>query len=496
MPWAPFFVGDVIKFRGMEKLSLKQRVIRGGFWAFAARIVSRAFSFLRLIVLARLLIPEDFGLMGVALLSLSTLETFSETGFNQALIQKQPLSQKDLDTSWTISVIRGLVLFLVLFFAAPFLALFFSSPQAESVVRLIAFGLLFNGLVNSGIIFFQKEIDFKKQFYYQFSGDLVDLLVAIGLALWWGSVWALVFGFLAGSLTRLVFSYLIHSYRPSFRIDKQRAKELFQFGKWIFVANLIVFFLTQGDDAFVGKFLGITALGFYQLAFRLSNLPATEITHVISQVTFPAYSKLQKNINQFRQAYLRTLSLVSLIAFPLAIGLFILAPEIVKLLLGEKWLPIIPVLRVLSLFGIIRAITGVGGSVILAAGKPQLITYVTSIQLAIMAILIYPFARRWDIFGVGLVVFLVSLISLPAQSLVIKQVELSWGKWLKSLSSPVFASMLMALILLIVKFFLGAPSFISLLLLVLLGIITYSGLVFSLDRDQLLTFIRVLKKEL
>ena len=478
----------------MEELSLRQKVIRGGFWAFIARIATRILSFLRLIVLARLLMPEDFGLMGIALLSLSTLETFSETGFNQALIQKKQISRKDLDTTWTISIIRGLVLFLVLFLAAPYLAAFFNSSQAELIIRLMAFGLLLNGLVNSGIIFFQKEIDFKKQFLYQFSGELANFLVVVGLALWWRNVWALVLGFLAGALVKLIFSYLVCSYRPSLRIDKQKAKGLFQFGKWIFAANLIVFFLTQGDDAFVGKFLGITTLGFYQLAFRLSNLPATEITHVISRVTFPAYSKLQKNISQFKEAYLNTLFLVSLITFPLTIGLLIFAPEIVRILLGEKWLPIIPILRILSLFGLIRAITGVGGSVLLAAGKPQLIAYVTSVQLLLMAILIYPLSVRWDVIGVSLTVLLVSLISLPAQSLIIKQVKLGWGEWLRTLKPSIAASVLMGFVLLIIKNFLTTVSLISLMSLIILGMVVYSGIVFSLARNQVLSFVRLMKK--
>lgn len=477
----------------MAEASLKQKAIRGGFWVFLARIVSRAFSFFRLLILARFLAPEDFGLMGIALLSLSTLETFSETGFSQALIQKEATNKRDLDVTWSVSVIRGLILFLALFLFAPYLAVFFQSPQAELVIKLIAFGVFLEGLVNSGIISWQKEIDFKKQFFYQLSGDLTGFLVAIGLAVWWGNVWALVFSFLAGVLVKLIFSYLLQPYRPRWRWDFQKNKELFQFGKWIFLSNIILFFLTQGDDAFVGKFLGVAALGFYQVAYRLSNLPATEITHVVSQVTFPTYSKLHKNLDQFRKAYLNTLSLVSYLAFPLAIGLFILAPEMVRFLLGEKWLVIIPILRILSLFGIVRAITGVGGSVILAVAKPHLVTYMTSIQLFLMVILIYPFSARWGLVGVSGVVFLVSLISLPAQYLIIKQVKVSWGKWLRVLSSPLMAAVLMALSLLIIKSFFGVNSLVNFFLLIFVGGIVYLGSLILLARKHLVIIVETLK---
>ena len=149
----------------------------------------------------------------------------------------------------------------------------------------------------------------------------------------------------------------------------------------------------------------------------------------------------------------------------------------------------------MSLFGIIRAITGVGGSVILAAGKPQLIAYVTSIQLAIMAGLIYPFSVRWNITGVSLIVFLVSLISLPAQYLIIKQVKLGWGKWLKTLSPPVIASVLMALVLMVLKYFLRTTSLVSLMFLIFLGMVIYSGLLYGLAKKRLIAFKGVLEKQ-
>jgi len=288
---------------------LSNRVIKGGLWVFALRILNRGLGFMRTLVLARLLAPEDFGLLGIAMLSISTLETFSQSGFQAALIQKKENVESYLDTAWTVSAVRGIALFLILFLSAPVIASFFNSPEANLVIRVVALSTLLSGLRNIGIVFFQKELEFNKQFSYEFSATLVDLTVAITLAFILKNVWALVWGGLAANLTRLLMSYVLHGYRPRVRFEKEKFQELFGFGKWVLASSIIIFLITQGDDIFVGKMLGVTTLGLYQLAYLISNLPATEITHVISQVSFPAYSKLQDDISKLREAYLRVLQL-------------------------------------------------------------------------------------------------------------------------------------------------------------------------------------------
>ena len=145
---------------------LSKRVIRGGVWVLALRILNRSLGFIRTIILARLLAPADFGLLGIAMLSISTLETFSQTGFQTALIQKKDNIESYLDTAWTVSAIRGLLLFLILFLSAPIIAEFFNSPQAVLIIRVVALSTLLSGLRNIGVVYFQKELEFKKQFLY------------------------------------------------------------------------------------------------------------------------------------------------------------------------------------------------------------------------------------------------------------------------------------------------------------------------------------------
>jgi O-antigen/teichoic acid export membrane protein len=186
-----------------ESVSLSKKVVQGGLWIFALRILNRGLGFIRTIVLVRLLAPEDFGLLGIGMLSIATIETFSQTGFSHALIQKRENIDSYLDTAWTFSAIRSIVLFLILFVSAPLIAKFFNSNQAASVIRVIAFSTLITGFRNIGVLFFFKKLEFSKQFIYELSGTLFDLSVAITLAFMLRNVWALIWGGLAGNLIRL-----------------------------------------------------------------------------------------------------------------------------------------------------------------------------------------------------------------------------------------------------------------------------------------------------
>jgi len=174
----------------------------------------------------------------------------------------------------------------------------------------------------------------------------------------------------------------------------------------------LIFLLVQGDDIFVGKLLGVTALGFYQLAYRISNMPATEITHVISQITFPAYSKLQDNIPKLRKAYLEVLQVTAFLSFPIAGLIFVLAPDFTRIFLGVKWMPMVPAMQVLAIFGVTRSIGATMGPILYSVGKPKIQTKISSIQLIVMAVIIYPLTSQWGILGASLAVVIPNLLAL------------------------------------------------------------------------------------
>ena len=462
--------------------SLSQRVVKGGAWVFALRTVNRGLGLIRLVILARILAPADFGLMGIALLAMATLDTFSQTGFDAALIQKKEDVESYLNSAWTITIIRGIVLFVLLYLVAPYVATFFKSPEAKPIIQVIGLAILFQAFTNIGIIYFQKELEFNKQFTYQLSGTLADFIVSVSAALILRSVWALVFGLLAGNFVRFIVSYLIHSYRPHLSSDLGKAKELFGFGKWVLGSSILIFLITQGDDIFVGKLLGITALGFYQLAYRLSNMPATEITHVISQVTFPAYSKLQGDIPRLREAYLKVLQLTAFLSFPIAGLIFVLAPDFTTIFLGEKWMPMVPAMQVLVFAGLVRSIAATAGPIFHSVGKPKIDTKLQVIRLSVLALLIYPFTNKWGITGTSFVVFLSIFVSNIGFSLMaIKITKCGIGNFAKTIIFPLVNVTIIILFILLLKTTMDV-EILEFIIFVIIGVLTYLFIAYLSDR--------------
>jgi len=462
--------------------TLSQKVVKGGFWVFFLRIVNRGFSLVRLIILARLLSPSDFGLMGIALLTMSTLETFSQTGFQTALIQKKEDIKSYLNSAWTVLILRGFILFVILYFIAPYAAIFFDAPEAKPIIQVIGFAILLRAFTNIGVIYFQKELEFNREFIYQFSGTIADFIVAISAVLILKNVWALVLGLLAGNIIRCLVSYLIHPCRPRFNFNLEKIKELFGFGKWIMGSSILIFLLTQGDDIFVGKLLGTIALGFYQLAYRISNMPATEITHVISQVTFPTYSKLQDNIPKLREAYLKVLQFTAFLSFPIAGLIFILAPDFTRIFLGEKWMSMVPAMQALCIFGVTRAVNATIGSIFQGIGKPNIITFGAGLQLIILVIIIYPLTNKWGILGTSLAVVIPNvLVMFYLSEKLVNIMNYRLANFIRSLLPPIIGGATMCIVMLSFQIWTDG-SLISFLFSILLGFSVYLIVIYKIDK--------------
>ncbi len=457
------------------------RSIRGGLWVFTAQVIGKGFGIVRLIILARLLAPEDFGIMGIAMLAIATLETFSKTGIEAALIQRKDNIKPFLDAAWTFLVIRGFIIFLLLFFSAPLVAIFFNSPPAASIIRFLGFYALFKAFTNIGVIYLEKELEFKKQFFFQVSGTLADMIVSIVLSILLKNVWALVFGLLAGQITLLCVSYIIHPLRPRFSFKLKQVKELLSYGKWILGSSILGFFITRGDDIVVGKMLNPTTLGFYQMAFRLSNLPTTEITQVISRVTFAAYSKIQDNASRLRNAVTRTLRLVSFISVPMGGGMFILAAEMTRVFLGEKWLPIVPAFELLCFVGVVRSITANFGSILNSQGRPDIQARASLLNMITLGLSIYHLVKHFGMMGAVYSRMGNFLSQFYVWPYVLRILQMSLKEMLKTFSLPFISTLVMVFSISMAKNIFYQVNLLNLLSLLAVGLLVYFPVLFLLD---------------
>ena len=474
--------------------STEEQAVRSGIWAAGINVGDRVLQLLKIVVLARLLSPTAFGLLGIGLLTLAALNQFSRLGFDQALVQR-PEEDVDeyLNTAWVMKIARGLLLAVLAFALAPHLAAFFGEPRAEPVIRVLGVSPLLLGLQNPAVVYFQKNLDFHREFVYRIGGRLVDLVVAVAFVLVYRNVWALVAGLLASKATMVLLSYAIHQYRPRVSFDPEYGREMFGFGKWLFASGVLVFLYGQGDDAFVGWFFGATALGFYQIAYRFSNAPASEITGVISRVAFPALSKVQDDVDRLREGYFRSVQMSAVVGFPVAAGIVAVAPQFVGAVLGTEWEPIVPLMQLLAVWGGIRAFGANVGAVFKSVGRPDFDTKLQAVKVAIIAVLIYPAAEQFGVLGVAYVIvgntFVIQPISIY---LVLSVVEGSLSRLLSLVVYPLAGSALMAgVVVLIDTYVFDGTGVIELSVLVAAGVVSYVVVMLTFERSTDCEFVGI-----
>jgi PST family polysaccharide transporter len=322
----------------------------GAAWMIIMRLCIRGLGFVSMIILARLLVPEDFGLIALATVISYTVEVFSEFNFDVWLIRKPDAERKDYDTVWSMSVVRGFVLGVLLFLVAPLGAVVFKDPRLESIIHVLALATAIYGFANVGVIDFRKNLEFSQDFRFMVSVRVLTFFITITCAFALRSYWALVIGILSERILHVILSYYLHPYRPKLALDSWR--EAFHFSKWLVVSNLLNFVYIRSDTISLGRFANPSELGLYTVAYEIANLATTELVAPIRRAVFPGYSKLAETEEGLQKGFIDVLALTLILASPLAIGIALCADPIVRLLLGDRWLASIPLIQILSIYGL------------------------------------------------------------------------------------------------------------------------------------------------
>ncbi len=389
------------------------QVLRAGFWTALIRSGLRLVGFARNVILARLLAPDDFGLFGIALVILSIIERFSDTGLKSALVQKKADIHDHMDTAFTVQAVRGAVLALLLLLSAPYVAQFFDEPRATPFVQLLAATVFLRGIRSMGLILYTRELEVRRQNLHRVASDVVELAVSIVAAILLQNAWALMIGMLAGNVISVVVSYRVHPYRPRLHFRLDYARELGRYGRWVFLNNILFFLAYRGDNLVIGKFLGAPALGIYLLAYSISEVATREFSQMVTHVAFPAYSRIQGELQRLQRAYATAIELVASVTLPAAVVLWLLAEPLTLALLGVRWLEVASVLPLLAFAGVIRTLVSNGSAAFKAVGRPDRSLLVSVVGVVATYAAIFPLMNRFGLVGVGMAVLLGQLASLP-----------------------------------------------------------------------------------
>lgn len=382
-------------------MSLKKQTFKGIKWTSVSTISTTVLQILQIAVLARFLTAEDFGLMALVQVLLGLSLIVVDAGISNAIIHKKEISHVQLSSLYWLTVGCGILLFGAMFATAPWIAVYYNQPMLGELIRIMSFSFLVLPLGQQYRFLLQKQFCFNVIAKVEVVASLASFVLAVVLAYLNFGVYSLVYSaFLRVVLVSLLFFVRgLRIHRPSFILRFGDIKEFIRFGLFQVGENFINYFNTQLDIIIIGKLLGANVLGVYSLAKTLVMRPAQVINPIITRVTFPVMASVQSRIRALKVIYLKTIKYVSLINFPVYVLMAVFAKETVLILFGPAWLEAVPILRILSVFGLVRATGNPVGSLLLAKGRADLGFYWNLALFFIIPITVY-LASGYGIIGV------------------------------------------------------------------------------------------------
>ncbi|HEX6198807.1 MAG TPA: lipopolysaccharide biosynthesis protein [Thermoanaerobaculia bacterium] len=356
----------------------------GVIWAFAASALSRLAWLAALAVLARLLAPEEFGLFAFGLVFLTFVETVGDLGTSSALIHWPRRPEDAAHVTFYANLVMGVLWFALAQLAAPWVAEFFRNPEGEPVIRVLAVSFLVRALGNTHDALCQKELRFKARLVPETALTVGKGLLAVALAFAGFGVWALVWGQLAGLVFQAAALWWIVPWRPGGRFPRDLVRPMLLYGRGIIAVNVLAAVVHHADLVVVGRMLGTTALGFYQMATKVPEVTVTLAVWVVGRVLFATFSRVHAEGRGLARGFLAAVRYVSLLTVPMAAGLFLVAEPLVRTVFGEPWLPAVPILRALAVYVGLRSVGSHAGDVLKATGRTGLLAWLAVGKAAVL----------------------------------------------------------------------------------------------------------------
>ena len=473
--------------------SLKKDTAKGFAWATLEKVQSYVIQFLIGIVIARILSPDDFGVVGMLAIFMSISTTLLGSGFTSALIRKQDRTDVDYCTAFYFNIVIGAILYGVLFFAAPWISKFYSTPILIPVTRVYCISVFINSLTIVQTAKLNIDLNFKIQSLISLITTILTGIIGIYLAYKNFGVWALVFQSLGSSIVRCILIWWLAKWRPRLTFSMESFKDLFGFGSKLLVSSIINTIYTNVYTLIIGKVFSPAAVGFFNRANQFAVLPSQITTEIITKVAYPVLSRLQKERDKLLRAYSMILTIPLTLLFPMLVGLAILAEPLVLVLLGEKWLPCVPYLQVLCLGYVFSPLTHINLNLLYVEGRSDLVLKLELIKKPIaFAILIasIPLGITWMIIGKACYEFIAFVFNCYYTG---KILNYGFFKQIKQILPIALRSSLMGIIVYLSTMLVDVNVF-KLLVGIIIGIISYLFLCIIMHDKTYLFLVREFKK--
>lgn len=455
-----------------DNIGTLKKSIEGGKWMFLDTFFQKLITFLSFLILARLLTPEDFGILAILLIIPDFLTLITTTGIETALIQKKEDPEPYLNPIWTFNIIKSIGAFILIFFLAPVIARFFQKEGIVLAIQLSGIFVLIPGISNVAKIFFTKEIDFKKIFIRDVASSIIYSVISVILAIFLKSFWPLFFGILASRLSDAITSYMLHKFRPKLNFNFKPLFNLINFSKWIYWQNMVSRISSAVENFLIAKMTSAVSVGLYTRAKSLAVIPISPFYNIITKVTFPAYSRLQNSYEKIRDGFLKSLDILFFVSIPFSFLMLEAGHQIILIVLGNKWVEMDLVLKILVVAIAINAFFITAMPILNAIGKPKTKFFIELANLLISSlsfIVLIPFyGIIGAAFGALITSVIISIISLQKISRIL---NIKIFNIIRKISIPLFTSAITLIVgKLILNFLEPISNTIFMILIIFLGI--------------------------
>ncbi|MGL5414435.1 MAG: lipopolysaccharide biosynthesis protein [Clostridium sp.] len=454
---------------------LKKKTVGGLVWTFSDLIVNQGLQFVIQIILARLLLPEEFGLIGMITIFIAVSNSIVDSGFSNALIREKEVTQIDYSTVFYFNLATSVILYLILYFISPSVGYFFGEPQLSKVLRILAIVLIINsfGLIQRTIM--TRNLEFKLQMIINMVASVGSGIIAITLAFMGFGIWSLVFRMVILQGVQAIMLCMINRWLPSLVFSIESFKRLFGFGWKLLVSGLIDTIYNNLYYVIIGKVYSPTDLGYYTNAQKLRDVASNSVSVAVQKVTYPVLSKIQEEEEQLRSSYRTMIRSATYITFPFMFGLLVIAKPLITILFGHNWIESIPYFQILCIAGMLYPLHALNLNILQVRGRSDLFLKLELIKKGIsISLIIVAIFLKFNIEGLIWIMVLNSGICFFINSFYSKQIiNYSTLDQLKDISKIFFITIFMGAITYAPIIFLNLSEVFLLIIQIIIGVSSY-----------------------
>lgn len=472
------------------------KVTSGLSWAFGERILAQGVTFIVSIIIARILSPEEYGLISLVLVFINLANVFVENGFGESLIQKVNSDKEDFSTVFWCTLLFSIILYCILFIAAPYIGIFYDSTIVSPVLRVLSLKMLLASMNTIQRAYVAKHLQFKKYFFSTLGGTVISGIAGILLAYMGAGVWALVAQYLVNSAIGTLILFITVQWKPQFVFKLDRAKVLLNYSWKVTGAAFINSFYTEMRSLIIGRVYSSADLAYYNRGNQFPSLFITNINTAINTVFFPVMASMQDNIKELKRFARKSLKMSSYVIFPIMAGLIGVAEVLVRVLLTEKWLQCVPFLQILCIFYATLPLQSINWQMLKSVGrsdlclKLEIIKKILGFILVLSTMFISVEALTWSTAVFAIISMIINMA--PNKKII--------GYSMKEQFADIFPNFLLSLVMGLFVWELGRltifPDIILLVIQFFAGVLFYLAVSYILKMDSLITLMNFIKERI